>query len=372
VTATESRDHWYAVVVAGGSGTRLWPMSRHHLPKQMQALMSDKTLIAETVDRLVGLIPLDRIFISTTANYVDQMRGLLSNIPEQNFIVEPEGRGTAAAFALLAQHIAQRDPEAVVFSLASDHAITEVEKFQEAMRTSFEFVEAHPRWIAIVGIEATRPDTGLGYIRVGQPAQESPAVYQVLKYVEKPSFQVARDYIQSGDYFWNAAYYCFRAATLIQAYSDADPALVASTGEYLRTGNVEAYAQAPLHAHEIDLIDTAKYPLAVVPGHFHWSDIGNWAALHRTLTELVGTDVVSHHQGHIDIGSSEVLVLGRGDEAGGTPGAQSVVTVGLENVAVITTEDAILVISLKKLEEMPGTMQTLLAELRERGLGGIL
>jgi mannose-1-phosphate guanylyltransferase len=363
--------HRYAVVVAGGSGTRLWPMSRHDLPKQMQALMSDKTLIAETVERLEGIIPHDHIFISTTANYLDQIRELLPEIAEENFIVEPAGRGTTAAFALLAQRIQQLDPDAVVFSLASDHAITEIDKFQQAMRTSLEFIEAHRGWIAVVGIKPTRADTGLGYLRVTDLEQDSPPVYRVAKYVEKPTFEVARDYVESGSYYWNSAYYAFRVDTLLAAYADADPRLVELTGEYLRTGNVEAYLSAPVTPHEIDVIDSAKHPLAVVPGGFRWSDIGNWAALHRTLSELGGTDVVSNDSNHVDFGSSDVLVLS--STKPGSPATQrTVVTAGLEKVAVITTDDAILVVSLEQLESMPETMPGLLSELRRQGLGELL
>lgn len=356
--------HRYAVVVAGGSGTRLWPLSRQDLPKQMQSLMSDKSLIAETVARLRGVVPFDNVFISTTENYRDRIAELLPEIDEANFIVEPEARGTPAAFALFAAHICDLDPEAVIFSLASDHAITEIDKFQQTMVDAFDYIDSSPGSVAIVGIRPTRPDTGLGYLKV-RPAEAAQSVYSVEKYIEKPSYDVAASYVASGGYYWNSAYYCFRASTLLAAYAEAEPQLVAATGEYLRTGEPAAYLSAPVRSHEIDLIDTVRYPLAVVPADFTWSDIGNWAALHRTLGALIGSEVVSANaRDHIDVHSTGCLVVNGDDRV--------VVTAGLEDIAVITTQDAVMVINMKQLEEMPATMQELFVRLRAEGKGELL
>lgn len=358
--------HRYAVVVAGGSGTRLWPLSRRDLPKQMQSLMSDKSLIAETVARLRGVVPFENVFISTTENYRAQIAELLPEIDTANFIVEPEARGTPAAFALFAAHVHGLDPDAVIFSLASDHAITEIDKFQQTMVQAFDFIDSEPGAVAMVGITPTRPDTGLGYIKarpeqVGRPGPaESAPVLRVEKYIEKPSYDVAATYVAAGGYYWNSAYYCFRASTLLAAYTEAEPELVAATGEYLRTGDPAAYLSAPVRAHEIDLIDTVRYPLAVVPADFTWSDIGNWAALHRSLSALIGSEVVSANaRDHIDVHSTGCLVVNGDDRV--------VVTAGLDDIAVITTNDAVMVINMKQLEEMPATMQELFARLRAEG-----
>src|ERR1700710_1557060 len=128
-----SDSHRYAVVVAGGAGTRLWPLSRESLPKQMQALMSDQTLISETVERIGGVVPLHNIYVSTTENYREMIQQHVPQIPSENIIVEPVARGTAAAFALFSHALYEQDDQAVIFSLASDHAITEVDRFQETL-----------------------------------------------------------------------------------------------------------------------------------------------------------------------------------------------------------------------------------------------
>ncbi len=363
---TTDHSHRYAVVVAGGSGTRLWPLSRKALPKQMQALMSEKSLIAETVDRLEGVIPVERIFVSTTENYLEPIRSLLPGVPRENYIVEPEGRGPTVAFALLASTIVARDPEAVVFSLASDHAVTEVDRFRQAVRTSLEYVDAHPGEIAVVGITPTRADTGLGYIRVREPVQDEPLVYRAGKYVEKPSLEVARDYVQSGQSFWNAAYYCFRAQTLLDAYADANPLLVEHTAAFLKTGDLETYRQIPGEFHEIDIIDSAKYPIAVVPGDFRWSDIGNWSSLHRTLAEITGSDVVtSGDNAYVDVESHNVFVR--------SSDGRRVVVMGMKDVGIICTDDAVVVIGLDGLESSPEkSMKVLLERLRENGMDDLL
>lgn len=366
VSSGDTDAHRYAVVVAGGSGTRLWPVSRQSLPKQMQALMSEKSLIAETVERLEGVIPAERIFVSTTANYLEPIRSLLPDIPRENYIVEPESRGPTVAFALLASHLAARDPEAVVFSLASDHAITEVDKFRESVRTSLEFVEGNPGQIVVVGITPTRADTGLGYIRVREEVQDDPVVYRAGKYVEKPSLEVAQDYVQSGRSFWNAAYYCFRAETLLAAYADANPLLVERTAEFIKTGDLETYRQIPGEFHEIDIIDAAKYPIAVVPGDFRWSDIGNWSSLHRALAEVAGSDVVtSGDNQYVDVDSHNVFVR--------SSDGREIVVMGMRDVGIICTDDAVVVLGLKELEQSPDrSMKVLLERLRETGKDDLL
>ena len=358
--SADARSHRYAVVVAGGSGTRLWPLSRQHLPKQMQALMSDKTLIAETVDRLRGAVPLENIYISTTGNYLETILELLPDIRPENVISEPVARGTSAAFALIAHQLHEKDPEAVIFSLASDHAITEVDKFQATLDRSFEFIEQHPRQIAMVGIRPTRPDTGLGYIKVRHVIQDDPLIYEAEKFVEKPSHEVAEKYVESGEYFWNVAYYCFYASTLLEAYEAADPRLTAAAREYSKTGERSDYERSPEKVHEIEIIDSATYPLAVVPADFQWSDIGNWLALYMLLSDIAGDDMVSSDATrHVDVNSKRLMVS--------NPDGRLVATAGLEDVVVVSTDDAVLVLHMSQLETVPETMRQLLEKITQEG-----
>ena len=356
----EGVEHRYAVVVAGGAGTRLWPLSRQSLPKQMQALMSDKTLIRETVDRIRGVVPMSNVYISTTTNYCHPIHALLPDVPPENVICEPSARGTAAAFALFSSVIHEKDPEAVIFSLASDHAITEVDRFHVAMRQSFEFVEAHRRHMAMVGVRPTRPDTGLGYIRARHPLQRDPLVLRAEKFVEKPTRDVAQKYVASGEYYWNAAYYCFTAEALLEAYEDADPALVDAARNFAKSGDPADYEAAPDKTHEIEIIDSTTYPLALVPADFTWSDIGNWPALYNLKRQLAGEDQVSTDSSqHVDVDSTRIMV----SNADG----RLVATAGLDDIAIITTDDAVLVLNMTQVDSDPDMMKRLIAQLAVDG-----
>ncbi len=349
-------DHRYAVVVAGGAGTRLWPLSRQSLPKQMQALMSDKTLIRETVDRLRGVVPMTQVYVSTTTNYCDSIHAMLPDVPPENIICEPTARGTAAAFALFSSVIQERDPDAVVFSLASDHAITEVDKFQDTVRASFDFIERNPCHLAMVGITPTRPDSGLGYIRAREVVQEHPPVYRAEKFIEKPTPDVAQRYVESGEHYWNAAYYCFSAALLLEAYEDADPQLVAAARAFAESGDPQHYQKAPRKTHEIEIIDSTKYPLALVPADFTWSDIGNWPALYLLKSQLMGENKVSHDASrHIDVNSNRLMINNQD--------GRLIATAGLDDIAIITTDDAVLVLNMTQVESDPTLMKRLLAQL---------
>jgi mannose-1-phosphate guanylyltransferase len=353
--------HRYAVVVAGGSGTRLWPLSRQNLPKQMQSFISDKTLIDETVARLTGVMPTQNIYVSTSENYAEKIRKLLPDIPAQNFIVEPSTRGTTAAFALFATTIYRKDPAAVIFSLASDHAVTGSDEFHKTINNTFRFVETHRQHIALVGIKPDKPDTGLGYIKSNAIIQKNPCVYAVEKFVEKPTLKVARTYVANEDYYWNAAYYCFTAKTLLDAYTDADQRITQQVDAYLDSGDPAEFMKVPIKAQEIEFIDSTEFPLALIPAaDFKWSDIGNWQTLHEVLAELEGGDLV--HQGgeHIDIDSSNSLVF--------STDRRLVATVGLDNMAVVSTDDVLLVLN----KDKPQDIKKLLEELKAKGLNEYL
>src|SRR3989344_2005893 len=239
----------YAVIMAGGSGTRLWPLSMRDLPKQMQNFIGNKTLINETIERLYGFIDKNQIYISTTANYEPKIKELLPEIREENIIVEPIARGTSGAFALVAMTIKKRDPKAIILTIASDHSVTDIDEFHKSIYRMFSHVKNNPGDIVLIGIKPTRPDTGLGYIKI--------------KNKLKPNRKVAEDYVNSENYFWNTAYYCFKAETLLEAYKDADPKINEAVKKYLSTGNIEDFAKVPSKNHEIEIIDASKHRLVM-------------------------------------------------------------------------------------------------------------
>lgn len=325
----------------------------------MQKFVSDKTLIEETVDRIAAVIPHANIFISTTQNYADKIAKLLPSIKSENIIVEPDRRGTTAAFALFSNVIHSRDPEAVIFSLASDHAIADPTPFQQTITDSYDYISQNEQSIALVGVKPTQPDTGLGYIKVDSVLSENPKIYSVEKFVEKPKLNVARKYVESGEYYWNAAYYCFKAATLLAAYDEADPEIGACVGRYLESGNVDDFMCTPEKPHEIEIINAKRFPLVLVPGSFTWSDIGNWSALHDLLADASGHEkkMVSNGTKHVDIDSEHCLVVSNDDK-------KVIATVGLKNIIVVDTEDALLIMDKGHNQDIKAA----LALMKERGL----
>ena len=355
--------HHYAVIVAGGSGTRLWPMSRKDIPKQMQPLVSGKPLIEDTADRLLEAFEADHIFISTTVNYADQIKKILPMIPADNIIVEPVAKGPALAFALFAEVILRRDPMAVIVSLASDHAITNTEQFKEALANARNYVSENTSSIALIGIVPNRPDTGLGYIKVDSQIQDEPTVFSVEKFVEKPTRAVAEQYVASGEYFWNVAYYCFSAATLVEAYKEASPDSMKRVIDYVDTNDESFFNNARPMVHEIEVINAARFPLVMIPAKFAWSDIGNWETLHDLLANNDDNPsrVVTTAKHHIDIDSEGCMIKASDDQ-------KLIATVGLKDIVIVDTADSLLVLHKDRTQDIKAVIE----ELKKRGLNQYL
>ncbi|MGB4967270.1 MAG: sugar phosphate nucleotidyltransferase [Candidatus Saccharimonadales bacterium] len=352
-------EHNYAVIVSGGSGTRLWPMSRKDLPKQMQNLVTQHSLLEDTYERLRGVYEPDHILVSTTANYVDKIKALLPEIPSENFIVEPIARGPGLAFALFTEVLYRRDPEAVIFSMASDHAIAESDAFHQVLHNSQQYIANHPENIGLVGVKPTRTDPSLGYIKVDAEIQNNPQIFTVEKYVEKPSYQVAKRYVQSGDYYWNVAYYCFAAKTLLDAYLEASPNSIRDIRRYLDSHEVRVFEQAQVMVHEIEVINIKKFPVVMIPAEFTWDDIGSWSALHNLLADAAGDEnrIVAKAPEHINIDSHGCMVRSENP-------MKLVATVGLEDIIVVDTEDSLLVMHKDRSQDIKAVIE----EIKQRGL----
>lgn len=356
---SEISNHDYAVIVAGGSGTRLWPMSRKEIPKQMQPLVSNQSLLEDTAERLEKAYTPDHIFVSTSSNYAEKIKKLLPQIPAENIIVEPSARGPALAFALFSETIRRRDPEAVILSLASDHAVVNVDEFNKAVASARTFVAEHDKSVALIGVSPTKPDTGLGYVKVDKLLRKDPAVYSVEKFVEKPGLRVAEQYVKSGDYYWNAAYYCFKASTLVEAYDEASHPSMQNIRQYLDCGDEKYFEQAPAMVHEIEIINAARFPLVLVPALFQWSDIGNWGTLHELLASTGDSpsQVVNSAKHHIDVDSEGCMITATNDQ-------KLVATVGLKDIIIVDTEDSLLVMH----KDYNQDIKQVIEQLKKRGL----
>lgn len=265
----------FAVVLAGGVGSRFWPASRPSRPKQLLPLGTDRPLIADAVERASRLAGSDRTVVVAGSHLIAPFREVLPDLSAENFLVEPEARGTGPALAWAAHEISRRDPEAVMVSLHADHLIEPPEAFLDTVGRAVD--AAGDGRLLCLGIEPTRPETGYGYIRVGN--EIGPGVYEAEEFVEKPDAETARSYVESGAHLWNSGIFVWRAADLLSAIRRLAPEIRL---ECLEAGDVAEF----FHTSGPIAVDVAVMErsgrVGVVASSFRWDDVGGWNALHRT------------------------------------------------------------------------------------------
>jgi len=334
MTSTESGRLW-AVVPAGGAGTRLWPLSRAGRPKFLLDLTgSGRTLIQATVDRLAPLVG-DRVVVVTGAAHADAVRGQLPGI--ERVVAEPSPRDSMAAIGLAAALLEREDPEALIGSFAADHVITDEAAFAACVTEAA--AVAASGLLVTIGIEPTHPATGFGYIRGGDPLPGFATARVVTEFVEKPDAERAAAYVRSGEYRWNGGMFLVRAATLLDLLAQSHPQLSAALRDIAADPSTldERWPGLTKIAidHAVAEPAAAAGRVAMVPGPFGWEDVGDFAA----LAELTGE------------ASSGVKVIGdpslvlSSDAAGLVvpAGGRTVAVVGLQDVVVVDTGDALLV-----------------------------
>lgn len=346
----------YPVVMAGGSGSRLWPMSRELYPKQFLSLVSEKTMLQETLERLEGLPTAPPVLICNESHRflaAEQLRqiGLL----DHNIILEPVGRNTAPAIALAALTALESDKDALLLVLAADHSIADARAFQNAVQQSAPFAESGE--LITFGIVPTHAETGYGYIRRGEPTSE---LFQVSQFVEKPNSATAKDYVASGEYYWNSGMFLFRADRYLeelQAYrpdifdacsaamQDIQPDL-----DFIRI-DAEAFEQCPSESVDYAVMEKTSRAL-VVPLDAGWSDVGAWSALWELgVKDARGNvckgDVMTHSTNDSYIHADNALVT----------------TVGVKDLVIVQTKDALLVADKQQVQNV----KNIVAELKTQG-----
>ena len=339
----------YAVIMAGGSGTRLWPLSRRGTPKQLLALTGDTSLLQQTVARLDPLLRPHDIYVITSQAHVRATQDQLPQLPPENVLGEPLARSTAVA-AALATALARRESDEVGIVLPADHFVADDAAFVEGLR---EAARAAARgYLVTLGVVPTHPATGYGYIKTGARLHPSSVTTAVERFVEKPDPATAASFLDEGGHLWNAGIFAWRTYTFRQALERFQPKL-ASAIERIeslhRTPGWMADVRDALEPIEAITIDVgiaepaaAEGRMAVVPLTAGWSDIGSWSALLEALSAATGADLVASGR-HLDRGSHRVLVHG---------GDRLVVTVGLEDVIIVDTPDALLVCHRDRAEEI--------------------
>jgi mannose-1-phosphate guanylyltransferase len=327
----------YAVIMAGGVGTRFWPHSRRRRPKQFLALDGGRTLLQETAHRLRGVVPWSRIVVVAPRDLAALVRRQLPRLPRANLIIEPAARGTAACLALTAAWIARRAPDATMGVFPADHVIRNVAGFQRSVRRAFETAEQHDCLVTF-GIRPLVPETGYGYVETGAVLRRgAPRVDWAARFVEKPDRATAQRFVESGRHWWNSGMFVWRVAVLRAAFERHAPELgrVMDRFSSARRGDVaaarRAFQRLPAVSIDVAVMERAKR-VAVVVATFDWSDVGSWAA----IPALWGIDA----NGNAARGPA-VLVDCHDTLVNGT--SRLVAVLGMRDVVVVDSPDAVLV-----------------------------
>ncbi|RMH37584.1 MAG: mannose-1-phosphate guanylyltransferase/mannose-6-phosphate isomerase [Nitrospirae bacterium] len=353
--------HLHGVILAGGSGTRFWPLSRERFPKQLLNILGEETLIQQTVRRLLGCMTADRIWIVTNHRQAESIQWQLAAWNDQlspHIVAEPEGRNTAPAIGLAALRLLQEDPDAIMVVLPADHVITPQRKFHHAVVAGTTLAQAD--YLVTFGVRPTRPETGYGYI---QPSLKHPLSkagrilgYRVTRFVEKPDSRTARRYLRSGRYFWNSGMFVWKARTIVEELQRHKPALFRALQRvvaYSRSSDTGAFARAyrKLEAVSIDYgVMERSEKTAMIPVDFTWSDVGSWASLPEVMPCDRAGNVMSGNI--IDLGSTNSVLFGQ---------QRIVATIGLADMIVVDTPDATLVCPKDRAQDVKKVVEALRA-----------
>lgn len=335
----------HALIMAGGTGTRFWPESRAARPKQLLALVEDRSLLAATAARLEGLVPPERVMVVTGAALMPQVAAQLPGLPPEALIGEPCKRDTAACIALAAALLVRRDPEAVMAVLPSDHLIDPAAAFRDSLSLAERLVASNPQLLVTFGIRPSYPAESFGYIERGEPVEvasrtDAPAVFRVARFHEKPKVDIAASYLESGRFYWNAGIFVWRAATILSRLAHREPELhvrVERIADAFGTPDFAAVLDREFSAIRAVSIDYAVMETAenvvVIEAPFEWDDVGSWQALARLRgTDEHGNTIVGKH---VAMNTTGTIVR--------TTGEHLVVTLGLRDCLIVHTPDATLV-----------------------------
>ena len=350
----------FAVILAGGIGTRFWPLSRGKSPKQFLPIVSDKTMIEETVHRLAPLIPPGNIITISGAEQADTIKNLLPSLSDKNIIIEPQGKNTAPSLLLATASIYLHNPKAVVAALPADHLITDPSRFLQKLAAGAEAASQEGSFVTF-GVPPTYPATGYGYIQFSKEGileVQDEIFYAVQEFKEKPDKVQAQDFLEAGNCYWNSGMFLWRAETFAQKLEQYAPALFAFWIEILQALRandsdriISIFEELPAHSIDYALMEKTR-GVRMCEGNFGWSDVGSWTS----LGEIWKKD----EQGNSSRGES-IILDARGCQVYNPDRLTALI--GIEDLIVVNTDDALLICH----RDHDQKVKELVAELKKRG-----
>lgn len=329
----------YAVIMSGGAGSRFWPKSRKNRPKQFLRTVGAKTMIQTTVDRISKIVPMDRIYIVTSGQYIDTLETQIPEILSENILIEPMNRDTATCIGLAAVHLLKKDPDATMIVLPSDHLIFDQDKFEEVINDAV-VIARETGCLMTMGIKPTRPETAYGYIEAGKSIDTYDCpVYVAKRFIEKPNKVKAIEFLNKGTYLWNSGMFVWQASVLMDEIKRFLPDLYSSLMKISdaigtkREGKVLEEIYQEIDGISIDYgIMERSTRVYVIEADFKWDDIGSWTALERFFEKDANGNIVKALNSKID--TRECIIFGED---------RLIATIGVSNLIIVDTGDVVLV-----------------------------
>ncbi len=357
--------HVFAVLLAGGGGTRLWPKSRNVTPKQFLKLTGKETMVQVAGSRVTKVVPWNNVIVVTNQLYVNDIKDQLPQVPPENIIAEPEKRDTAMAMLVGALYAKSKDAEAVIINGASDHVITDEKEFIRVMQAAVQ-VASEKQNLVTVGITPTRPDTGFGYIKIGEHLRKingGISVFRVDSFTEKPNDATARAFLSTGKYFWNANMYVWAISVLEDAFRKHMPDMYEMTKELPKLSPQKFHEALPeiykkAQSISIDYAISEKADnLVLIPGDFGWNDVGDWKVVYDLGKKDLGGNVVAGdgEVAHVlAINSQNNLIHANG---------RLVALSGINDMIIIDTDEILLIVPKDRSQDV----KKLVERLKEEG-----
>jgi mannose-1-phosphate guanylyltransferase len=350
----------YAVIVAGGQGTRLWPASRKASPKQVRPFVGEKTMLQKTYERVTQIVPQAQVLLVTNAKYAEEMKKQLPELTDGQMILEPTPRNTAPAVGLAAAVLAKRDPNAVMINVWADHFIKNGDVYKEKILLAEKALETKGEYLIDIVAEPEYPATGYGYLEAGEGMGDE--IFKAKRFVEKPDLDTANLYIEAGNYYWNTAIFVWKAQTLLNMYKEFKPEMyedlmiLQGAWDTLTQNEVMAEVFPEMESISIDYAIFEKTPhIALIPANLGWKDVGSWQAIYDVLKNGDNDDVVEKGK-VIKIDTKNSLIFNENKD-------KLVAVVGMDDVVIVDTKDALLV--MKKSQDQD--VKKVIKELEETG-----